>query len=64
MEEQMWRKHLIEVWKGNLGGGGEKKKENQVKEHLYSCSVICVHHTQVDKYGNVFKVSPFLLLLA
>lgn len=63
MEEQMWRKHLIEVWKGNLGGG-KKKKENQVKEHLYSCSVICVHHTQVDKYGNVFKVSPFLLLLA
>lgn len=57
MEEQMWRKHLIEVWKGNLGG--EKKKENQVKEHLYSCSVICVHHTQVDKYGNVFKVSHF-----
>lgn len=51
---------------GKFGGegGGEKKKENQVKEHLYSCSVICVHHTQVDKYGNVFKVSPFLLLLA
>lgn len=61
MEEQMWRKHLIEVWKGNLGGGGG---ENQVKEHLYSRSVICVHHTQVDNYGNVFKASPFLLLLA